>query len=202
MRGGFSVPSNIGNKIKTCNNLRVEIPQDRLFFVYAGSPHRFRDRRRTGMSNALRDSQISPEDRKNRCGWLLLPTAPLWETRQGGLFMPNDASGDFLRRLINGDPSLGILADAPVQHRKRVSTAFMMEQESAQEVGMLGYQSRLLVQCSLPYRQLPATHGSDEWRRAIRDCGGSGVRLAIWAVPAADLTVDRDGSGAKAEPPH
>lgn len=88
--------------------------------------------------------------------------------------MPNDPSEVFLRQLIDGDPSVGILAEAPTQHRKRVATALMMEQESAQEVGMLGYQARLLVQCSLPYRQLPATH----WTRT-----NGAVRFAIVADP-------------------
>ncbi len=75
--------------------------------------------------------------------------------------MTDDPTDDFLRRLIDGDPSLGIVADAPPQHRKRVATALTIEHESAQEAGMLGYQARLLVQCSLPYRRQLVTH----WKR-------------------------------------
>ncbi len=66
--------------------------------------------------------------------------------------MTKDSDEDY-RRLIDGDPGLGLLAQAPRQHRQRLATALRIELESAQAAGMLGYQARLLVQCSLPYRQ-------------------------------------------------
>ncbi len=103
--------------------------------------------------------------------------------------MPNDPSEAFLRQLIDGAPSLGIMAEAPAQHRRRVATVLMMEQESAHEVGMLGYQARLLVQCSLPYR-------------TVFDGGGSGVRFAVWAVSPIDSDVGRARGCAKAESAH
>ncbi len=92
--------------------------------------------------------------------------------------MTNDPTDDFLRRLIDGDPSLGILAEAPPQHRKRVATAFTIERESAQAADMLGYQARLLVQCSLPYRQQP----TNEWTRR-----NGGITLTLLAPSAIGL---------------
>ena len=92
--------------------------------------------------------------------------------------MTDDPTDDFLRRLMDGDPSLGILADAPPQHRKRMATALLMEQESAQDADMLGYQARLLVQCSLPYRQQP----TNEWTRR-----NGGITLTLMAPSAIGL---------------
>ncbi len=74
--------------------------------------------------------------------------------------MPDDYD-DELRRLIDGDPALGLIAQAPRQHRKRFAAALQMEHESAREAGMLGYQARILVQCSLPYRR----QLMNEWTR-------------------------------------
>ena len=89
-----------------------------------------------------------------------------------------DSTDDLLRRLIDGDPSLGIISDASPQHRKRLATAFYIEHESAQEAGVLAYQARLLVQCSLPYRQQP----TNEWTRR-----NGGVTLTIMAPSAIGL---------------
>ena len=77
-----------------------------------------------------------------------------------------------LRRLIDGDPSLGLIAQAPRQHRKRLATALQVEHESAQEAGTLAYQARLLVQCSLPYRR----QLMNEWTRR-----NGNVTLTLWA---------------------
>lgn len=74
--------------------------------------------------------------------------------------MSKDSEEDY-RRLIEGDPGLGLIATAPRQHRKRLAAALRIELESAQEAGMLGYQARLLVQCRLPYRQ----QLMNEWTR-------------------------------------
>lgn len=90
----------------------------------------------------------------------------------------DDSTDDFLRRLIDGDPSLGILAEAPPQHRKRFATGLLMEREAAQEADMLGYQARILVQCSLPYRQLP----TNEWTRR-----NGGITLTLMAPSAIGL---------------
>ena len=92
--------------------------------------------------------------------------------------MTDDPTDDFLRRLIDGDPSLGIISDASPQHRRRLATAFYIEHESAQEAGVLAYQARLLVQCSLPYRQQP----TNEWTRR-----NGGVTLTIMAPSAIGL---------------
>ncbi len=70
-------------------------------------------------------------------------------------------SEEELRRLIDGNPSLGLAAQAPRQHRQRLATALQIEQESAQAAGTLAYQARLLVQCSLPYRR----QLMNEWTR-------------------------------------
>lgn len=77
-----------------------------------------------------------------------------------------------LRRLIDGDPSLGFIAQAPRQHRQRLATALQVEHESAQEAGTLAYQARLLVQCSLPYRR----QLMNEWTRR-----NGNVTLTLWA---------------------
>ncbi len=92
--------------------------------------------------------------------------------------MTDDPTDDFLRRLIDGDPSLGILADAPPQHRKRMATALLMERESAQQADMLGYQAQILVQCSLPYRRQLL----NEWTRT-----NGNVTLTLWAPKAIGL---------------
>lgn len=89
-----------------------------------------------------------------------------------------DSTDDFLRRLIDGDPSLGILAEAPPQHRKRFATGLLMEREAAQAADMLGYQARLLVQCSLPYRQQLL----NEWTRM-----NGNITLTLWAPKAIGL---------------
>ena len=60
---------------------------------------------------------------------------------------------DTLRRLIDGDPSMGLIVQQSRQHRKRFAVALQRDQESVQEAGMLGYQARIMVQCSLPYRR-------------------------------------------------
>ncbi len=75
-----------------------------------------------------------------------------------------------IRRLIDGDPRLGLIVKQPRQHRKRFAVALQREQESVQEAGMLGYQARLLVQCSLPYRQ-QLVH---EWTRR-----NGGLKLSV-----------------------
>jgi hypothetical protein len=87
--------------------------------------------------------------------------------------MSKDSDEDY-RRLIDGDPSMGLIAQAPRQHRKRLVTALQVEHESAQEAGMLGYQARILVQCSLPYRRQLMTY----WKRT-----NGQVQLAILADP-------------------
>jgi len=87
-------------------------------------------------------------------------------------------SDEFLQRLIDGDPSLGLLATAPAARRKRFATALLIERESAQEAGVLGYQTRLLVQCSLPYRQQP----TNEWTRR-----NGGITLTLMAPSAIGL---------------
>ncbi len=74
--------------------------------------------------------------------------------------MPDDHD-DELHRLIDGDPTLGLIAQAPRQHRKRFATALQVEDEAARDAGMLGYQARILVQCSLPYRRQLV----NEWTR-------------------------------------
>ncbi len=89
-----------------------------------------------------------------------------------------DSTDDFLRRLIDGDPSLGILAEAPPQHRQRFATGLLMEREAAQAADMLGYQARLLVQCSLPYRK-PLLN---EWTRR-----NGAVTLTLMAPSAIGL---------------
>lgn len=87
--------------------------------------------------------------------------------------MTKDSDEDY-RRLLDGDPSLGLIATAPRQHRKRLVTALQVEHESAQAAGMLGYQARILVQCSLPYRRQLVTH----WKRT-----NGQVQLTILADP-------------------
>ena len=84
-----------------------------------------------------------------------------------------DADHDeMIQALIDGDPRWGPVADQPRAQRKRFAAALQRDRESAQEAGMLGYQARLLVQCSMPYR-CPA---DNEW---IRRNGG--VSLTLWA---------------------
>lgn len=90
--------------------------------------------------------------------------------------MATDPTDDFLRRLIDGDPSLGIIAEAPQQHRKLLAAAFYLEQQESKEAD--AYQARLLVQCSLPYRQPP----TNEWTRR-----NGGVTLTIMAPSAIGL---------------
>ena len=64
---------------------------------------------------------------------------------------------EMLRTLIDGgDPRWGLVAQQPRPQRKRFAVALQREQESVQESGMLGYQARIVVQCSLPYR--PSAH--------------------------------------------
>jgi hypothetical protein len=110
-------------------------------------------------------------------------------------------SEDFLRRMADGDPSLDLPAPLPTPRRKRFVTALRMENESAQEADMLGFQSQLLVQCSLPYRRQP----SNEWTRrngrltltimTPKDIGlpyGTIARLLlIWVVTEAVRTQSR-----------
>ena len=61
---------------------------------------------------------------------------------------------EMLRTLIDGgDPRWGLVAKQPRPQRKRFAVALQREQESVQESGMLGYQARIVVQCSLPYRR-------------------------------------------------
>ena len=91
--------------------------------------------------------------------------------------MPDDYD-DELRRLIDGDPTLGLVAQGSRQHRKRFAAALQIEREAAREAGMLAYQARILVQCSLPYRcQL-----MNEWTRT-----NGNMTLTLWAPKAIGL---------------
>ena len=85
---------------------------------------------------------------------------------------------DMLRQLIDGDPRWGVVAKQPRPQRKRFATALQREQESVQEAGMLGYQARIVVQCSLPYRRQLVTH----WQRT-----NGAVTLSILADPTYGL---------------
>ncbi len=69
---------------------------------------------------------------------------------------------EMLRTLIDGsDPRWGLVAKQPRPQRKRFAVALQREQESVQEAGLLGYQARILIQCSLPYRR----QFTNEWTR-------------------------------------
>ena len=47
--------------------------------------------------------------------------------------MATDITDDFIRALMDGDPSLGpLLTEAPAQRRKRFAAALQIERESAQ----------------------------------------------------------------------
>lgn len=81
-------------------------------------------------------------------------------------------SDDFLRRLGEGDPSLKLPAPLPPPRRKRFVAALRIEDEAAREANMLGFQSRLLVQCSLPYRRQLV----NEWTRH-----NGATTLTLWA---------------------
>ncbi len=76
-----------------------------------------------------------------------------------------------IQRLIDGDPSLGLIAQQPRPQRKHFATALQREQESVQEADMLGYQARIVVQCSLPYRRQLV----NKWTRR-----NGGVTLTLW----------------------
>ena len=79
---------------------------------------------------------------------------------------------EMIQALIDGDPRWGPVANQPRAQRKRFATALQCENDTVQEAGMLGYQARILVQCSLPYRRQLV----NEWTRR----NGTMI-LTLWA---------------------
>ena len=79
---------------------------------------------------------------------------------------------DMIQALIDGDPRWGPVADQPRAQRKRFAVALQCENDTAQEAGMLGYQARIMVQCSLPYRRQLV----NEWTRT-----NGAMTLTLWA---------------------
>ncbi len=79
---------------------------------------------------------------------------------------------EMIQALIDGDPRWGPVAAQTRAQRKRFAVALQCENDTVQEAGMLGYQARILVQCSLPYRRQLV----NEWTRH----NGQMV-LTLWA---------------------